>query len=743
MFRIRWILLFVFFGIMSQIKAQYNDQTVKIDALKSSIEQFDWDRANSILQLIDKSQLTPESYINYLIFKGKVSVHNKEYDLAEASYKEAINLCEIRQDITKKADALYFLAVAHYRQNDFDAVEKTARILLKFKLIPDYNDKIDEIPDTYNILGLIAKRTGDLDKSIEYYEAGLQENLMYNHAEDVVFYTNLTNAYRLKQNYIKAAQYVIKLLKLNEKNGNMILLANSYIMLGDLYILQNNPNKCLAFLDIAEDYICPHYKEEEGLYHSVIASMGEAYLKLKDYSKAHSYFLQDSTFRSQTDDYYNIVRSNLNLGLYYQSQSEYKLSKHLYSQAEYLIEKYNFKNFQQQLYTEKAISHYHLQEKDAAIQYLYKVINRSGIYPDFEKQQLAYKWLSKIQKERGQTSEALDLLNQAILYGDSLQKQRLSFETTSFILDYENEKERLQFQKQQKIDKDKLEHTKQLNIVLAVFLLLASVIIYMIFKNYQYKKKYSDQLDVEVKEKTTELEIANQLLEKSNEELRLFYATIAHDLRYPILNVQSNLDNIEKEGNNTIHSLVRQSRLALDRLFQSFEKMMNFFRLEQEPLTLKKVEPSSLLKDILIELESINELRNLNIQIKALPSIHADVLLIRQTFINLILNAVKYTENKKNPLLTIESKQTPECVYLFFKNNGEKIRTDIESKIFQSFVTDKRAGHNSIGMGLFIVKRIMERHKGTVHFYNTEDGYTVFELMFPKAQVKNKFTFLN
>lgn len=102
---------------------------------------------------------------------------------------------------------------------------------------------------------------------------------------------------------------------------------------------------------------------------------------------------------------------------------------------------------------------------------------------------------------------------------------------------------------------------------------------------------------------------------------------------------------------------------------------------------------------------------------------------INQVFTNVIDNAMDATAEVSEPRITIKTTTDGEFVRVFIQDNGPGIPEDILQRIFDPFFTTKSVGEGT-GMGLDVVKKIMEHHNGKV-VVNSEPGKTVFELCFP------------
>jgi len=109
-----------------------------------------------------------------------------------------------------------------------------------------------------------------------------------------------------------------------------------------------------------------------------------------------------------------------------------------------------------------------------------------------------------------------------------------------------------------------------------------------------------------------------------------------------------------------------------------------------------------------------------------IPEIMGDSTMLYQAFLNILLNAFQAIE--ENGFITIEAKYDAGSVVLNFIDNGQGIKKDILKKIWTPFFTSKDSG---TGLGLGIVKNIIEAHKGTITICNAKPAGTNVEIKLP------------
>ncbi|HVF25205.1 MAG TPA: ATP-binding protein [Anaerolineales bacterium] len=215
-----------------------------------------------------------------------------------------------------------------------------------------------------------------------------------------------------------------------------------------------------------------------------------------------------------------------------------------------------------------------------------------------------------------------------------------------------------------------------------------------------------------LRERTTQLSEANK-------ELDAFSYSVSHDLRAPLRAVSGFTNILLKDFAADLPPeaqgyLVSVQKGAL-KMGQLIEALLTFSRLSRQPLTKRTISPADLVREVLNDLKVEQEDQQVEIHIADLPACEADPTLLRQVFLNLLGNALKYT--RKREVVTIEvgfQNGSSPCVY-FVKDNGAGFNMEYANKLFGVFQRLHRAEEfEGTGAGLAIVQRIISRHGGRI-----------------------------
>ncbi len=165
------------------------------------------------------------------------------------------------------------------------------------------------------------------------------------------------------------------------------------------------------------------------------------------------------------------------------------------------------------------------------------------------------------------------------------------------------------------------------------------------------------------------------------------------------------------------------------------EDLLSFSRLSRQEIALSTIEMEALATTVFHELNTENELERINFTISHIPDALGDSAMIRQVWVNLISNAIKFTSHKS--VRTIEigySIINDDCVY-HIKDNGAGFDMNYIHKlfgVFQRLHTTK--DFDGTGVGLAIVHRIINRHNGLVWAEAVVDqGATFYFTLSPKG----------
>ncbi len=228
-------------------------------------------------------------------------------------------------------------------------------------------------------------------------------------------------------------------------------------------------------------------------------------------------------------------------------------------------------------------------------------------------------------------------------------------------------------------------------------------------------RQLNEDLEQRVAERTAELEAVNS-------ELEAFTYTISHDLRAPLRAIDG-FSKILMERHAEALPPEAQRRLGIVRdsvreMGTMVDELLTFSRLGRQPLNKTAVSPAEVAREALGGLALDEGDRRVDVRVDDLPPCRADPLLLKQVFVNLLDNALKFTRDRDPAIIEVTSGNGEAAgdgpIYVV-RDNGVGFDMRYADKLFGVFQRLHRAEEfEGTGVGLAIVARIVERHGGRI-----------------------------
>jgi PAS domain S-box-containing protein len=253
-----------------------------------------------------------------------------------------------------------------------------------------------------------------------------------------------------------------------------------------------------------------------------------------------------------------------------------------------------------------------------------------------------------------------------------------------------------------------------------------------------------EQMEAEIFRSSQEVKTANERLRTANQELEAFSYSVSHDLRSPLRHIHGFVDMLKKqsgekldERGNRYLNIIADSARQMGTLI---DDLLVFSRMSRTELRQAKVSPNSLLDEAVTAAKSDVNGRRINWKIAALPEIEADAAMLRQVWVNLVNNAVKYSRTRDPAEIEIGCDNRANGEHVFFvRDNGVGFDMQYAHKLFGVFQRLHRADEfEGTGIGLANVRRIVSRHGGRTWAEGALDQGATFYFSMPKTKTKPK-----
>ena len=243
-------------------------------------------------------------------------------------------------------------------------------------------------------------------------------------------------------------------------------------------------------------------------------------------------------------------------------------------------------------------------------------------------------------------------------------------------------------------------------------------------KSYSEVKGFSRKLEREVEKATAELREAYEELKKLDKAKSEFISIASHQLRTPLTVIKGYISMLKEKVYGELPEKVEKPLANIytsnERLIKLVNDLLNVSRIEagRMEMNLEKLPIEEIINSVAEELKNVVKEKNIYLKFekpeKASPKISVDKEKIRQVIMNVIDNAIRYTEKGG---VTINLKSQNSNLKIIVKDTGAGLTKYELSKMFESFsrgAAGTRLYTEGVGLGLYVARRFVEMHRGKI-----------------------------
>lgn len=606
-------------------------------------------------------------------------------------------------------------------------------------------------------LGILEKQEGGTALAHAYLEFGKHEAVLDHHdmamshySQSLAIYEKLNDKkgisdiyYRMGvlyddlNNEEKALEYFTKGRAIKETIQDIRGLSNSNLSLGVLHEEKGN-------FETALDY----YRQSLRGYESIgdkssIAriynNMGVAYVDWAKYDSALVYHRKSLALHLDLKSPIGTIRSYSNLGETYQFQQKYEEAIAHYQKAKSYCEPTPRQWSLEYIYDKLGEIYLSINTLDSASSYLDRALEIRLAKDKYFGLRSTYKNLSSLEEKQGNYKKSLEYFKRFKIVQDSFLQTRKNRELAEVQAKYDTER-----QEKEIVSLQQENETRTLwRNIFAIGTLITLAFALLLFQFFMYRNKKNKELLIA--EETQRLE-----LEKLDQMKSRFFNNISHEFRTPLTLILGPLNKLRKHVDGSLQPTVDIIERNGNRLLKLINQLLDLSKIESGKITIKTalIDVVPLLKGWVTSFNSFADSQDIKLRFASENTSHflyVDQEKVEEVIINLLSNAFKYTKTGGQVSVDVreQARNGKEYLGISVSDTGTGIPEQELEHIFDRFYQASNADAEDVtgtGIGLALIKELVELHKGSVEVESEVGKGSTFQVLLPlgKAHLKDE-----
>ena len=663
-----------------------------------------------------------EGMAHYL--KGKAISAQGNYQESLSHFNRAITLFKVAH--LKKELGNTYLSIGIAQSYIGKEVDAKKAFQESQRIFEELNDE-QGLAATYHQKGHLHYLEGDSAMALEFYKKSLRIHVNVGDTLGISDnYFRMALAYLGQGNREKELDLLVKAKELKEVIGDFRGLAKVKISLGVMHEEAGNVKTAIGYY--LQSLEANRKVGDERVNSVIYNNLGVTYMDIKMYDSSLIYYNKALDIRKQLGRKRDIIQSHMNIGEIYEFQEDFERALDQY-RAGLTLSETTEGSPMSEIMNDRLGKTFLSQDKlDSAAYYLNEALRLRKIRNDYFNLRGTYKNLSLLNEKQGNFREALAYHQLYKAISDSAQKVNAHTELAEVQAKYDTERQAREIAT---LQQENEKRTLWRNIfAVGTIVLLAFAL--MIFQFFIYRSKKNKELLVAKEEQHAQLKEVDAMKSR-------FFSNISHEFRTPLTLILGPISQLRKNIDDTLHPTLNTMERNGKRLLKLINQLLDLSKIESGNMGLKTtfLDVVPLVKGWVMSFNSMAEAKEVKLQLNIAQDsyfLYVDRGKLEEAIINLMSNALKYTPKGGQITVSANTESNDGFLSITVTDSGSGIPQQELQHIFNRFYQASNSKNEDVtgtGIGLALVKELVELHKGSVHVSSELGKGTTFEILLP------------